>query len=371
MHPTEKPGDENVANENGKPGKFTRRDFLKSAGATIAGLIGVSTAGGCEVVSPLETTRPVPYTTDRVPISVQYPAVPYTPAAIPPPGPLKFFTPQEARAVDAFTARLLPGTPEDPGAREAGVVYYIDHLMAYPEGFAESIYRKPPFVQAYEGDTPPLQEGQPGAEGVIWVPASEIERYGYQAIYTPREVMRMGLAALDRFANDQFGGNFADLSEEQQDQLIERMVEGDAEGFEPLTPKSFFQAMRRYTSEGIFCDPVYGGNRDMVGWRLIGFPGAQRAYTPDEIQAEGLGLRLEPISMAQLPPFNPGVPVGPNTINPVSGTTEHQHPSHDTQPLSPFQQEVQQQFHQQQQPPGPEQPLQDQPLDASPPPGQP
>ena len=367
MEQPEKAKPETPANgkENATPEKFSRRDFLKSAGATIAGLIGVSAAGGCEVIAPLEVQRPVPYTTDRVPIQVQYPSVPYTPAAIPPPGPLQFFTPQEARTVEAFTARLLPGTPDDPGAREAGVVYYIDGLMAFPDGFAESVYRKPPFVQAYEGDTPPDQAGQPGADQVIWVPASEIERYGYQAIYTPREVMRMGLAALDRFANDQFEAGFADLSEEQQDQLIERMVAGEAEGFEPLTPKSFFQAMRRYTSEGMFCDPVYGGNRDMVGWRLVGFPGAQRAYTPDQIQEEGLGLRLEPWSMAHLPPFNPGEPLGPTTINPVTGTDEHQHAPPAPQPLSPFEQEVQQQFHQQQ-PPYPLPPMEQPPLEGQP-----
>ena len=64
------------------------------------------------------------------------------------------------------------------------------------------------------------------------------------------------------------------------------MADNEATGFEPLSPESFFHTLRRYTNEGMFSDPAYGGNRNMVGWKLIGYPGAQRAYTPDEIQVE-------------------------------------------------------------------------------------
>jgi gluconate 2-dehydrogenase gamma chain len=30
--------------------------------------------------------------------------------------------------------------------------------------------------------------------------------------------------------------------------------------------------------EGFFCEPYYGGNRDMIGWKLVGFPGQQYGY---------------------------------------------------------------------------------------------
>jgi hypothetical protein len=147
------------------------------------------------------------------------------------------------------------------------------------------------------------------------------------------------------------------LSEDEQDEVIEAMLEEDngeeeeeeeeeegqeeeeengenGEGeqdedpieaaFAPLTPMAFFRSMMLYTNQGMFSDPLYGGNRDMVGWKLISYPGAQRAYSPNEIQVEGIGLRREPWSMANLPPFNPGQPVEA-AINPVTGSDEHDH----------------------------------------------
>jgi gluconate 2-dehydrogenase gamma chain len=363
------------ANGEEQPKLLSRREFLKAMGLTAAGVASLSAASSCNVISPTREFS-APFTRDRVPVHVQYPAVPYTPAIIPDTGILRFFTPHEARTVEAFTARLLPGTPEDPGAREAGVVFYIDNLMSYPDGFAEPIYRRPPFAAVFDGDEPPGEPGQVSSEGVIWVPAGEIERYGYQSIYTPREVMRMGLAALDRFANEEYDDDFADLSEEEQDEIIEAMVEdededGDDENeeedddgengeeeeedendededpvdkaFAPLTPMAFFRAMIRYTNQGFFSDPLYGGNRNMVGWRLIGYPGAQRAYSPGEIQIEGIGLRREPWSMANLPPFNPGQPVEA-AINPVTGSDEHDH--HDVPSMPDFHQPYQEELRQ-------------------------
>jgi gluconate 2-dehydrogenase gamma chain len=315
-------GSANSHNSNGKK-KISRREFLKVATATVVGVAGASALGSCDVAPTRPGIRPVNQTIDRVPIAIQYPAVPWTPPRIPEAAALRFFTPHEALTVEAFTARLLPGTPEDPGAREAGVVYYVDGLLSRPEGFAEGIYRKPPYAATFSGNAPPDTTSQPGAEGIIWVPEDEIERYGYQSILNPREVMRMGLAALDRFANQQFDDDFANLPEESQDAIIEAMVEDEAEGFEPLTAKSFFMVMRRHTMEGMFSDPVYGGNRNMAGWRLLGFPGSQRAYTPAEVMTEGSGLAREPWSIAHMPHFNPGERVNPNTINPVTGTDEH------------------------------------------------
>lgn len=298
---------------------ISRRGFLKAAGAAAATVAGAGVIGsGCQVApdqAPAPNVIPA-----RVPQPVQYPEVPFSPAAPPPPGPLKFFTPREAATVDAFTARLLPGTPDDPGAREAGVLYYIDNLLSYRDGFAEAIYRDPPYAETYEGDQPPEQ--QTDTSQVIWVPAGEIERYGYQSIYNPREIFRLGLAGLDRFANERFNANFVDLSEEQQDQIIQTMVDGEATGFEPLSGEAFFHTMRRYTGEGMFSDPVYGGNRDMVGWQLVGYPGAQRAYTLDDLQIEGRAAERPMWSLATLPHFHPGEPVGPNTLLPVTGSEE-------------------------------------------------
>jgi hypothetical protein len=302
--------------EQAKP-VISRRSFLKGAGLAVAG-VGAAAAGCSPAAEPSSVVqspaRPVP-------VAEQYPAVPVAPAEPPPLGRLTFFTPHEARTVEALTARLLPGTPDDPGAREAGVVYYIDNLLSYRDGFPEPTYRQPPFAETYQGDEPP-GEDEVGPYQVIWIPEDEIERYGYQSVLTPREVFRLGLAAVDRYAREQHDSDFIDLSEDQQDEIIQAMADNEATGFEPLSPESFFHSLRRYTNEGMFSDPAYGGNRNMVGWKLIGYPGSQRAYTPDEIMVEGSGLTREVWGLHDMPHFNPGQPNDHDVVLPVSGSDE-------------------------------------------------
>lgn len=308
-----------------QPEPLTRKGFLKVAATAIFGLLGAATLEGCDIPTAGRFDVPVEaMTSDRVPIPEMYPAVPYTPVEPPPSGYWRFFTPEEAQAVEAYAARLLPGTPDDPGAREAGVVYYIDNLMAHPDGFAEAVYRNPPYVETYAEDAPPEQAE--GDRQVVWVSEDQIERYGYQSIYTPREVLRMSIAALNRLAIQQHNAAFAALTEQQQDAIIESMATDEAEGFEPVGAKAVFNTLRRYTMEGMFSDPVYGGNRDMVGWRLVGFPGSQRAYTPGELREEGSGLKRAPWNLEILPAFNPGQDDVTEPLLPVTGSEEHRHP---------------------------------------------
>jgi gluconate 2-dehydrogenase gamma chain len=301
-----------------KPIAVSRRGFLRAAGLAAVSAASVGTLNGCETAPEATTPAAAPSMAELQPVA------PYPPAEPPSLGTLQFFNLHEAQMVEALTARILPGTPEDPGAREVGVVYYIDNLLAHPDGFVEPTYHRPPFAQTYQGDEPPANAA--GDYQIIWVPEAEIERYGYQAIFTPRETFRMGLAAIDRYARAQFEHDFAALSEEQQDQVITALVDGTATGFEPLSPKAFFQVLRRYTGEGMFSDPAYGGNRNLVGWKLLGYPGAQRAYLPDEVRQPGSGLARPIWSLADMPHFHAGLEAGNNAILPVSGSDgDHGH----------------------------------------------
>lgn len=302
-----------------KQTRITRRAFLKGAGVVAT---ASAVTAGCD---NLAASQPEPNTVPaRVPFAQQYPQVPLPPSRVPEPtNTLKFFMPHEAQLVEALTARILPGTPEDPGAREAGVLYYIDRLMDYRGGFAEGVYRMPPYAETYAEDAAPPTDRQ-GEFDVIWVSETDIERYGYQSLLTPAEVMRLGLAAVDRMAQESFGSRFAELSEDQQDQIIGAMADGEATGFEPLSGETFFQVLRRLTSEGMFSDPVYGGNRDLVGWKLLGYPGAQRAYTPQDIITEGSGLARPVWGLADMPHFYPGQAGHENTLLPVTGSEEGQ-----------------------------------------------
>ncbi|SDS17032.1 gluconate 2-dehydrogenase subunit 3 family protein [Microlunatus soli] len=153
---------------------------------------------------------------------------------------LTYFSDDQACTVEALTGRLIPGSPDDPGAIEAGVVYYIDRTVA---GFSSDL----------------------------------------QLLY------RQGIAALNTFCAREFGSPFAGLGEQPQDEVIGRFLDhpheaaAGVDGREATAIVRLLAVVREHTIEGFFCDPVYGGNRGAVGWRLVGFPGAYWGYSEDQM----------------------------------------------------------------------------------------
>lgn len=233
----------------------------------------------------------------------------------------RFFTPAEAALVEALTARILPGTPDDPGAREAEVVVYIDSLLASGGWGNEPVYRSGPFVTAEQvaaeraeaereaGGEDQQEGGSPelgtSSFGVTVRPVDAFDRYGEQSMMTPPEVYRAGMPSLDEHANERFGADFVDLSEERQDAVLVDLEDGNAPAFTAPSSQDFFVLLRQHTIEGMFSDPMYGGNQRMVGWELIGWPGAQRAYSPEEMLED---RRPRPPQAMEHLPFQSGRP---------------------------------------------------------------
>jgi gluconate 2-dehydrogenase gamma chain len=319
-------GDAQKPVQGDKP-RLTRRGFIKGAGAIVVTAGAAAVAAGCDTAIPgsqapgqaLVSGDPDIIRTQ--PTAVGGPSTRYYHCLPDQAGgrPLEFFRPHEARTVEAIAARIIPGDADDPGAREAGVVNYIDCLLATGLGYAEPIYREPPFAMGYDEDDPPSEQ-ELQTEGVIWLPNDLLERYGYQSVLTPREIYRMGLQALDRYANRQYGGDFVDLSEGDQDAVLEAVANDEAEGFDDPSATSFFEALRDHTVEGMFSDPIYGGNQDMAGWRLVGFPGAQRGYTVRDLKTEG--YRRNPQGLPDLHHYHPGQTNESNVILPVQGSEQ-------------------------------------------------
>ena len=193
------------------------------------------------------------------------------PAAAPPNRTLKFFNAQEALAMDAIAARLIPADELGPGAKEAGVTQFVDGQLAGAWGAGEQFYRQGPF----EAGTP---------------------EQGYQLSFTPAEMFRRGLAALDAATRKQDGKPYAELDAQRQDAGLHDMQAGKPD-FSPLPSAVFFQALLDATIEGFFSDPLYGGNIDMVGWKLVGFPGAYASFSND-IERHGVIWAGRPVSIA-------------------------------------------------------------------------
>jgi gluconate 2-dehydrogenase gamma chain len=317
-----------------RKGYISRRDFLK---ITTIGLAGAGLAA-CQPANTLQAGIPG----TPIPVPNQYPDIPFAPP-IPPPTVLVSLTSAEARTVESLTARIYPGDANDPGAREADVTNFIDKKLSFHKGYVVYTYTQPPFAKTYEGDQPPAQSSDQDG-GAVWVKKSEIERYGFQSPLTPLERYQNGVASVNRYANDKFGGDFADLTEDQQDQIVDAMQKGEADFSAPSpgqqgtpqpsaqgsgnspdpTAKQFFDMLQDDVVQGMFADPAYGGNKDMIGWKQIGYPGSQRAYTPTDMNTEG-PVR-PPQSLAMLHRFHSGMNANQEVIVPPSGSQLTPHP---------------------------------------------
>lgn len=280
------------------PGRVSRRGFLTGSSVALASG-GLATIGaavtGVSAAPPLQSTPVAAGTPEQ---SADEGDVALVEDAFGPP-PIAFFNIHEAETVDALTARILPGSRDDPGAREAGVVYYIDRTLGGAGlGYSLKTYTQGPFPVVTEEPVTVTAASSRDIYDYASIAPEQIGRYGYQSVLSPQEIYRRGLAFLDAYTQGEHESDFVDLTEEQQDQVLTAMDEETATGFEGPSAKAFFTQLRNDTIEGMFSDPMYGGNRDLVGWRLIGYPGAQRFYTPDDIKNPE--FRREPQSLAQL-----------------------------------------------------------------------
>jgi gluconate 2-dehydrogenase gamma chain len=170
--------------------------------------------------------------------------------------PLRFFTESEALIVAAAASRIFPSDASGPGAKEAGVVIFIDRQLAGPYGRDRYRYTHGPFVE----DAP--------------------RELGYQGKATPRETYREALKDLKGFDR---------LSPEEQDKKLIQIEDSH-----------FFALLRQNTIEGMFCDPIHGGNADMVGWQLVGFPGPRMSNYADIDKHYGEAFRPKLVSLEQV-----------------------------------------------------------------------
>jgi gluconate 2-dehydrogenase gamma chain len=204
-------------------------------------------------------------------------ALPWQPGAGSPPtpvrpGPWQFFTPEEGTAVEAIVDRLIPPDPQAPGGKDAGCALFIDRQLAGPYGSSRGLYMRPPFM-----------EGTP--------------QQGNQSPLTPAARYRQSLAALDQYCRAAYAGKpFAALPDAEKDKVLTGLEKGPIT-FEGPSATAFLEQVLTNTREGFFADPIYGGNRGMAGWKMIGFPGARYDYR-DWIEQHNERYPLPPVGIA-------------------------------------------------------------------------
>src|SRR6266481_1698025 len=210
--------------------------------------------------------------------------LPWAPNAGAPPMPVRpgawvYFTSEEGAAVEALVDRLIPPDPQAPGGKDAGCAVFIDRQLAGPYGSHEGLYMRGPFA-----------EGTP--------------EQGLQSPMTPAERYRQSLAALYKYCRTIYAGkSFAELTDDQKDKVISGLEEGTVK-LDGANGRVFFEQLLTNTQEGFFADPVYGGNHDMVGWKMIGFPGARYDYR-DWVERHNERYPLPPVGIIGRPEWAP------------------------------------------------------------------
>jgi gluconate 2-dehydrogenase gamma chain len=187
-----------------------------------------------------------------------------------------YFSPAEAAFIEAATDRLIPADDLGPGAVAVGVPIFIDRQLAGDYGRGANWYMQGPW-----GKGLPTQ--------------------GYQSRLTPAQLYRAAIKAIDEAVGKEGkAGTFAKLAAADQDAFLKQLEAGEPQLGGGVEAKAFFDILLQNTLEGFWSDPIYGGNRDMAGWKLIGFPGARYDHSPF-VSRHGEAYPLPPVGLKGRP----------------------------------------------------------------------
>jgi gluconate 2-dehydrogenase gamma chain len=231
-----------------------RRKFLLGAG-----LAGTAVAARLTQADAAEAQTPLPASTVSA-------------TAVQQAEPLLTLTATEHAFVVAAADALIPADDLSPSGSECGVATFIDRQLSGAYGSGARLYRDGPFAKA----KPEL---------------------GYQLPLTPREFFRAGIAAANEWSRKTYGEDFDRLAPPAREAALKAMETGKAE-FPGFSSRMFFNALLTITMEGFFADPIYGGNRDMAAWKMIGYPGLPATYREDIKKYFGKKYDKQPQSIA-------------------------------------------------------------------------
>jgi gluconate 2-dehydrogenase gamma chain len=210
-----------------------RRDFLKVAGASVA---GGATLGPVSGIAAAELA-PVTAVSQATP--------PATEARL-------VLTAPEAAFFAAAADTIIPADELSPSGSDCGLVTFIDRQLASAWGGGARMYRDGPFHQ-----------GTP--------------EQGYQLPLTPHDFFAAGITAANDWCHKTYERSFDHMNPAQRTEALKAMETGKAE-FAFFDSRLFFQRLLAINLEGFFSDPIYGGNRDKASWRMLQFPGLPATY---------------------------------------------------------------------------------------------
>jgi gluconate 2-dehydrogenase gamma chain len=208
-----------------------RRDFLKGAMVGTAAALAPAAAAPAVAQTPSQQPSGAPTPVDEAPLTLNA---------------------TEYAFIVAAVDTIIPADNLSPSGSACGVAVFIDRQLAGAYGMGARLYRQGPFPKA----KPEL---------------------GYQLALNPREFFRAGIESANAWTRKTYGKEFDRLGEADREAALKAMEENKAP-FEGFSSRMFFDALLQITMEGFFADPIYGGNRDMAAWKMVGYPGLPATY---------------------------------------------------------------------------------------------
>ena len=236
--------------------RSSRRTFIKNSGLTVGGVV-LGGALGSLLGKDSEVAT-------QVQVQGQVQGQQHDQA-------LEYFTKQaDFQLLSQATERIFPEDENGPGAIGLGVPYYIDHQLAGKWGINAKDYRYGPF---YDGE----------------------RVQGYQSQLKYHQIYDLGIEAIEKHSQATFNERFISLEAEQQDEVLVAL-EKDEVNIPGLKSSFFFDILRKSTIEGAYADPLYGGNKDMQGWKMKEYPGVQMSYSAEQVASKEF-INIEPASL--------------------------------------------------------------------------
>jgi len=228
-----------------------RRDFLKSAVA------GGAAAATTAMAQPALAQQPEA----AAPLSVATAAY-------------EFLNLEEQAFVEALVDHMIPADDLTPKGTDLGVNVYIDRALGGAWGKGDRLYMQGP-----------------------WKPG--VPSQGYQLPLTPAQLYRAGVEATNAHCRKTYGKPFDKLSEAQREEVLVGLSTGKV-NFDALPARTFWAAVYQTVMEGMFSDPIYGGNRNKAGWKLIGFPGALAVHRENVARFRDKPFPSDPVGIADM-----------------------------------------------------------------------
>lgn len=230
---------------------INRRDFLKGA-----------VAGGAVAAGTVVAALPQAAEAQQKPGAVAHPGY-------------AFLNPEEAAFVEAVVDHMIPADEHSPKGTDVGINIYIDRALAGGWGKGDRMYMQGPWKQGHPNQ-------------------------GYQLPLTPAELYRAGIAQANAFCRKTHGKPFDRLDEAQKQEVLVGLRDGKISFSNGLPARTFFGTLYQNVMEGMFADPIHGGNRNKAGWRMIGFPGVVAVHQQNIVKFRDKKYSVEPKSIADL-----------------------------------------------------------------------